>query len=66
MQRAYLIGFRRAKARAKVEREQIADEFYEVLDDIHAEPRGVRSEIARRHAINEAAEVVRDPTMWLN
>lgn len=66
MQRAYLIGFRRAKARAKVERERLAHEFYEVLDDVHAELRGVRNEIARQHRINEAIAVERDPTMWLN
>jgi hypothetical protein len=34
MQRAYLMSFRRAKARAKVERDQLADEFYEMLDDV--------------------------------
>jgi hypothetical protein len=37
-----------------------------VIDEIHAEMRGVRDELARLRMIDNAFLAERDPTMWLN
>ena len=34
LQRAYLMGYRRAKAQARQEREELADMFFETLGEI--------------------------------
>jgi hypothetical protein len=47
MQRGYLMGLRRAKAKAQQERDELADQFENVIDDINAEMRGVRDELTR-------------------
>jgi hypothetical protein len=47
MQRGYLMGFRRARAKAQRERDEMADEFENVIAEIHAEMRGVRDELTR-------------------
>ena len=43
MQRGYPIGLRRAKVKAQQERDELADQFENVIDEIHAEMRGVRA-----------------------
>ena len=66
MQRGYMMGLRRARAQAQRERDKMADEFENVIADIHAEMRGVRDELARLRMIDNAILAERDPTMWLN
>ena len=43
MQRGYIMGLRRARAKAQRERDELADQFENVIDDINAEMRGVLS-----------------------
>ena len=66
MQRGYMMGLRRARAKAQREMDDMCDQFEGVLGEIREELRGIRDETQRQHAIAEAAEVVRDPTMWLH
>jgi hypothetical protein len=66
MQRGYLMGLRRARAKAQQERDALADEFESVIAEIHAEMRGVRDELARLRTLDNAILAERDPTMWLN
>jgi hypothetical protein len=47
MQRGYLMGLRRARAKAQVERDALADQFEDVIDDINAEMRSARDELTR-------------------
>ena len=47
MQRGHLMGLRRARAKAQRERDELADQFENVIDEIHAEMSGVRDELAR-------------------
>ena len=56
LQRAYLMGFRRAKALAKREREELADQFFQTLGEIHSELSDMKNEVARVRAIGRAAE----------
>ena len=37
MQRGYMMGLRRTRAKARRERDDMADQFETVIDDIHAE-----------------------------
>jgi len=60
------MGLRRARAQAQRERDEMADQFEDVIDEIHAEMRGVRDELARLRALDNAIFAERDPTMWLN
>jgi hypothetical protein len=55
MQRGYLMGLRRVRAKAQAERDELADQFEGVIDDINAEMRGVRDELARRDRIEAFA-----------
>ena len=66
MQRGYLMGLRRAKAKAQQERNELADQFENVIDEIHAEMRGVRDELRRLRMFDKAILAERDPAMWLN
>ena len=66
MQRGHLMGLRRARAKAQRERDELADQFENVIDEIHAEMRGVRDELARLRMLDNAVLAERDPTMWLN
>ena len=66
MQRCFLTGLRRAHAQAQRELNDQADRFENVIGEIHAEMRGVRDELARLRALDDAILVERDPTMWLN
>ncbi|MBV9529681.1 MAG: hypothetical protein JO283_01075 [Bradyrhizobium sp.] len=65
MQRGFLMGLRRARAKTQQERDELADQFEGVIDE-HAEMRGVRDELARLRMIDNAILAERDPTMWLN
>ena len=47
MQRGYLMGLRRARAKAQRERDELADQFEDIIDDINAEMRGVRDELTK-------------------
>ena len=60
LQRAYLIGFRRARILARRDAKAFADQFETVNDQIHAKLRGVRREMARLKAIDHALEAERD------
>lgn len=66
LQRAYLIGFRRARILARRDAKAFADQFETVTDQVHAKLRGVRREMARLRAIDHAIEAERDDTLWLN
>ena len=67
LQRAYLMGVRRARARAQREMNEMVDEFEDVLGEIHAETRGVRDELARLRTLDSALLAERDPEHeWLN
>ena len=65
MQRGHLMGLRRARAKAQRERDELADQFENVIDEIHAEMRGVRDELGRLRTLDNAVLAERDPTMWL-
>ena len=65
MQRGYLIGLRRARAKAQREMNDMADQFENVLAEIHREMRGVRDELAKLRTLDDAILAERDPTMWL-
>ena len=66
MQRGFLTGLRRAGAKAQRKMDEMADEFENVVAEIHAEMRGVRDELARLRALDDAVLAERDPTMRLN
>ena len=58
------MGLRRARAKAQVERDALADQFENVIDEINAEMRGVRDELARLRILDDAILAERDPTIW--
>lgn len=67
MQRGYLTGLRRARAQAQRDRDDMAERFEDVLDEIHAEMRGVRNELMRLRTLDDAMLAERDPEHdWLN
>ena len=67
MQRGYLMGLRRARAKAQRERDDLADRFEDTLGEIHQEMRGVRNELARLRTLDDAILAERDPERdWLN
>jgi len=45
---------------------QFIAEFLAALDEVHSELSDVRSELVRRHQLDEAAAVERDPETWVN
>ena len=47
MQRGFLRGLRCARVQAR-ERDALVDQFEDVIDEIHAEMRGVRDELTKR------------------
>jgi len=59
-QRAYLMGYRRANAQAKVEREEMADRFFSALSEIHEELNGIKDEALRLRQIDQAIATERD------
>ena len=67
MQRGYLIGLRRAGAKAQCERNALADQFENVIDDINAEMRSVRDELTklRTLALIDPCDEPSKPR-WLN
>jgi hypothetical protein len=67
MQRGFLKGLRRARAKAQAERDALADQFENVIDEIHAEMRGVRDELAKSRTLDHF-DTQRDPAKprWLN
>src|SRR5215472_10912024 len=60
MQRAYLMGLRRARAKAQRETDDQADRFEDVIAEIHAEMRGVRDELAKLRTLDHF-DTQRDP-----
>jgi len=66
LQRAYLIGFRRARILARRDTTAVSDQFGTANDEVHAKLRGVRREMARLRAIDYALEAELDDTLWLN
>ena len=54
MQRGFLMGLRRARAKAQREIDDQADRFENVIAEIHAEMRGVRDELARLRMLDDA------------
>lgn len=54
VQRAYLLGARRARAKAQQQRDELAERFGDTLDEIRAEMRGVRNELARLRTLDDA------------
>ena len=67
MQRGYLMGLRRARAKAQRERDELADQFEDIIDDINAEMRGVRDELTklRTLALIDPCDEPSKPR-WLN
>jgi len=65
LQRAYLIGFRRARILARRDANAFADRFA-VNDEVHVTQHGVRREMARMRAIDHALDAKRSDTLWLN
>jgi uncharacterized protein len=63
LQRAYLMGFRRADILARRDVNAFADQFEALNDEDHAELRGVRREMARLRAIDHALDDRRDDTL---
>jgi uncharacterized protein YjiS (DUF1127 family) len=61
LQRAYLMGFRRARIYARRDVNALADPS----EAVSTELRGVRRELARLRAIDHALEAERDNTLWL-
>jgi len=66
LQRAYLIGFRRARNLARRDANAFADRFEAVNGEVHVMLHGVRREMARMRAIDHALEAERNDTLWLN
>jgi hypothetical protein len=59
-------ALRRARAQAKRERDDIIDRFEAINAEVRDELRGLRSDIARLHQIENAVEAVRDEHTWLH
>ena len=66
MQRGYMMGVRRSRAKAQRERDEMTDRFDDLIGRVHAEMRGMRDELARLQMLDDAILAERDPTMWLN
>jgi len=67
MQRGYLMGLRRARAKAQREMDDQADRFEDVIAEIHVEMRGVRDELARLRTLDSAIDAdVERGHRWLN
>jgi uncharacterized protein YjiS (DUF1127 family) len=62
LQRAYLMGFRRARIQARRDVNALAHQF----GAVNAELRGMRREMARLRAIDQALETEREDTLWLS
>ena len=45
---------------------QLIAEFFKVMDEVHSELSEARSELVRRHLIDEAEAVEHDPETWVN
>ena len=58
------IGYLRAKRQAQRQRDELAERFEDVLDDIHLEMRAVRNELARVRMIDHALLAERDADAW--
>ena len=66
LQRAYLMGFRRARIQARRDVNALAYQFGGVSDGAHIKLCGVRREMARLRAIDHALAIERDDTLWLS
>jgi uncharacterized protein YjiS (DUF1127 family) len=66
LQRAYLMGLRRARIQARYDVTAFAGQFEAANDQVHAELRGVRREMARLRAIDHALEAERGDTLPLS
>ena len=68
MQRGYLMGLRRARAKAQRERDALADEFENIVGQVHAEMRGVRNELTklRTLALIDPCDDEASKPRWLN
>ena len=65
LQRAYLMGFRRARILARRDVKGFAYQFKAVNDEVHAERRAVRRELARLRGIDYAPDAERHDRLWL-
>ena len=66
MQRVYLMGLRRARAKAQREMDEMADRFEEILWNSCRDARRPRGELGRLRTFDDAILAERDPTMRLN
>ena len=64
LQRAYLLGFRKVRAQARVECEEMADLFFGTLDELQA--RCATFGMKRLHQIDRAIAAQREEWMLLN
>ena len=56
----------RARAKAQRARNEMADQFEDVVAEFHTEMRDVRNELARLRTLDHASEDERDPDLRLN
>ena len=63
-----LVGLRRARAQAQREKDNLADQFENVIDDINAEMRSVRDELTRLRtlALIDPCDDEASKPRWLN
>jgi uncharacterized protein YjiS (DUF1127 family) len=66
LQRAYLMGFRRARILARRDVNAFAHQFEALNDEVYTDLLGARREMARLRAIDHAVEAERDDTLRLN
>ena len=68
MQRGFLMGLRRARRKAQVERDELADRFEDINAEMRAEMRGVRDELTRLRTITllDSGDDEASKQKWLN
>jgi len=66
LQRAYLIGFRRARLQARRDVKALVDQFEAVSDEVYAELLGARRDMARLRTIDHALKPEGGDTLWLS
>jgi uncharacterized protein YjiS (DUF1127 family) len=63
LQRAYLMGFRRARIQARRDVNALADQFEDLSEEVYGEVLGAQREMARLRAIDHALEAERGDTL---
>jgi len=66
LQRAYLLGYRRAKAQMSRELHEMARRLDDEIAELADEMKGMRDEFHRYQAVERAIATERDLDAWLN